>query len=221
MSFTIVPGRVIKDVLEKQYNYTVEVLEDATEEEIWKSFYNYRKLTENDNLLIYYAGHGKLDKQNDNGYWLPIDANPEIPNRWISDTDIKGNLRAIKAKHIMVIADSCFSGTLLRDISRVSALDIKKEVLIKKLLEKKIRVALTSGGEEPVLDSGGGNHSVFANKLINILRKNSNIITGNAVFNKLREQLVLNAKQTPIYNFIQNAGSEINSDFLFIPKKFY
>ncbi len=212
--------RALKNVLESQYNYTVEILEDATEEEIWKSFYNYRKLTEKDNLLIYYAGHGELDKQTDNGYWLPIDADPKIPNRWISDVDIKSNLRAIKAQHIMVIADSCFSGKLLRNISKIDLVDLKKKALLKKLLDKKIRVALTSGGEEPVLDSGGGKHSIFAKHFIDILKKNSDILSGNKVYNALKEELILNAQQTPRYNFIQNSGSQVDADYVFVPKKF-
>ena len=125
---------LLKNVLESQYNYTVEVLEDATEEEIVKSFIDYRKLTEKDNLLIYYAGHGELDMETDNGYWLPIDADPKIPNRWISDVDIKSHLRAIKAQHIMVIADSCFSGKLLRNISKVNLADLKKKALLEKII---------------------------------------------------------------------------------------
>ncbi len=213
--------RSIKHLLENQYNYKVTLIEDANEEQIWKHLYNLRKLNENDRLLIYYSGHGIIDKETDIGYWLPTDADPQIPNRWISDIDIKSNLRAIKAKHVMIIADSCFSGSLLRDTSKINVVDIKKKVLLQKLLEKKIRVALTSGGEEPVLDSGGGKHSIFAKHLIDILESNSQIITGNTVFNKLKEQLILNATQTPVYNFIQNSGSEINSDYIFVPKKFF
>ena len=35
------------------------------------------KLTEADNLLIYYAGHGTLEEKNQRGYWLPVDAGGE------------------------------------------------------------------------------------------------------------------------------------------------
>ena len=127
------------------------MIEDADEETIWKQLYNLRSLKEEDNLLIYYSGHGIIDKETDIGYWLPVDADPKIPNRWISDIDIKSNLRAIRAKHIMVIADSCFSGKLLRNITKVDLVDLKKKALLQRLLDKKIRVALTSGGEEPCI----------------------------------------------------------------------
>ena len=70
------------------------------------------------------VGHGELDKQTDNGYWLPIDADPKIPNRWISDVDIKSNLRAIKAHngHCRLM----FFGKLLRNI-RVDLVDSRKK----------------------------------------------------------------------------------------------
>ena len=97
--------REIKNLLEDKYNYNVTLIEDADEETIWKQLYNLRSLKEEDNLLIYYSGHGIIDKETDIGYWLPVDADPKIPNRWISDIDIKSNLHAIRAKHIMVIAD--------------------------------------------------------------------------------------------------------------------
>lgn len=212
--------RELKIILEGQYNYKVEVLENASEEQIWKHFYKYRNLKENDNLLIYYSGHGKLDNQTDKGYWLPVDADPIIPSRWISDDDIKSNLRAIKAKHIMIVADSCFSGTLLRDTNRVNLTDLKKKILLENLLKKKARVAFTSGGEEPVLDTGGGDHSIFAKNFLKVLSSNNNIISGRRVFDLVNEAMVLNANQTPKYNHIKNSGANLNSDYIFVPLKY-
>ena len=80
------------------------MIEDADEETIWKQLYNLRSLKE-DNLLIYYSGHGIIDKETDIGYWLPVDADPKIPNRWISVVGNKVIFVTIRAKHIMVIAD--------------------------------------------------------------------------------------------------------------------
>ena len=50
------------------------------------------ELTERDNLLIYYAGHGVLDEEADIGSWLPVDAERRAKNslahggssRWVS-----------------------------------------------------------------------------------------------------------------------------------------
>ena len=61
------------------------------------------KLKENDNLLIYYAGHGELDKAENRGYWLPVDASYELRSKWISNTRIVDRIKATKAKHVLLI----------------------------------------------------------------------------------------------------------------------
>ena len=73
-------------------------------------------MNENDKFLIYYAGHGYLDNDINKGFWLPINAQKEDPSNWISNSDITDQLIGIKSKHLLVIADSCFSGTLTRGI---------------------------------------------------------------------------------------------------------
>ena len=42
-----------------------------------------KKLGSNDNLLIYYAGHGEFDKNVEKAYWLPVDAQRDDPTNWI------------------------------------------------------------------------------------------------------------------------------------------
>ena len=67
-----------------------------------------------DNLLIYYAGHGELDNDEERGYWLPIDADTTKRSKWINNSYILDNIKATKAKHVLLISDSCFSGSLLQ-----------------------------------------------------------------------------------------------------------
>ena len=38
--------------------------------------------------------------------------------RWLSISDITDTLKAIEARHVMVVADNCFSGTLTRSAQR-------------------------------------------------------------------------------------------------------
>ena len=66
------------NVLEKKYGFEVELLLNADYDTTVNSLFNItRKLKSDDNLLIYYAGHGEIDKSEDRGYWLPVDANNE------------------------------------------------------------------------------------------------------------------------------------------------
>ena len=65
-------------------------------------------------LLIYYAGHGWLNEESNRGYWLPADAKPNRRSRWMSNATLTDTLKTLQAKHVMVVADSCYSGTRTR-----------------------------------------------------------------------------------------------------------
>ena len=72
------------------------------------------KLTDKDNLLIYYAGHGELDERNQRGHWLPVDAEPNSTANWISNVAITDVLNSMTVQQLLVVADSCYSGTMTR-----------------------------------------------------------------------------------------------------------
>ena len=146
-------------ILKTSYGFRTKLLIDAGRREILSELINYRKiLTPSDNLLIYYAGHGWVDKEADEGYWLPVDALPDNPVDWFSNASLTATIRAMQAKHVLVIADSCFSGKLTRGIKP----QIRSNDYLVKMAGKRARTALTSGGLEPVLDSDGTDgHSVF------------------------------------------------------------
>ncbi len=81
---------------------------------------------------------------------------------------------------------------------------------------KRARTALTSGGLEPVLDKGGGDHSVFAKAFLEALGENGDVLEGQELFERVRGRVALNAPQTPQYADIKEAGHE-HGEFLFIP----
>jgi tetratricopeptide (TPR) repeat protein len=206
---------VVADVLQKLYGFKVQSLFDATRRQILLALGKYRrKLGNNDNLLIYYAGHGWLDEDADVGYWLPVDAHSDNDVDWLSLDAVTSSIRAIPAKHVMIVADSCYSGKLTRGIH------IKRKTANywERMAKKRTRVVLASGGLEPVLDSGGaGGHSVFASAFLKALKKNSDIMDGTTLFTQVRRPVMLNASQTPEYADIRKAGHE-GGDFLFIRK---
>jgi peptidoglycan hydrolase-like protein with peptidoglycan-binding domain len=209
-------GRLLRD----NYGFNVTTLTDVTRAGIIDAFDGLRsRLTENDNLLVYYAGHGKLDRKADRGYWLPVDASENSRSQWLSNATITDTLKAISAKHVMVVADSCYSGTLTRGDQRGLELVAKAPDYFSKIVKRKTRTALTSGGLEPVTDRGSGGHSVFAKAFLDALRDNTAVIDGTQLFAKVREQVRLNADQTPQYSNIRLAGHEVGGDFLFVRKR--
>ena len=103
-----------------------------------------RKLTERDNLLVYYAGHGFLDKAAETGYWLPVDADKEITANWIGTHDLTSSLKAMNAKHVMIVADSCYSGTLIRSGPTQLRSGMERMAWLKRMQIKRSRTVLTS-----------------------------------------------------------------------------
>ena len=206
----------VADILENYYGFSVNLLVDAKRSEILLALNRFRKkLHKDDNLLIYYAGHGWLDEEADEGYWLPIDADSDNDVHWISNSSITSKLKAINAKHILVVADSCYSGKLSRGVH----ISHRNPNYFYRISRKKARSVLSSGGLEPVIDSGGsGNHSIFASALLNALMENKGIMDGTMLFLKIRRPVMLNADQTPEYSDIRKAGHQ-GGDFLFVRRK--
>jgi TPR repeat protein len=212
-------ANAVAELLQSRYGFRATTLTNATRDDVIQALDALRsKLTERDNLLIYYAGHGKLDRGSDRGFWLPIDAKEDSRANWLNNVTITDTLKAIQAKHVMVVADSCYSGTLTRDTRGVEV-RVKKSDYVSKTHRKKSRTVLASGGLEPVSDSGGSGHSVFAKAFMDALRDNEGVIDGLDVFAYVRKQVRLNADQVPNYANIRYAGHELGGDFLFVPRK--
>ena len=207
-------AEAVSELLSSSYGFKVETLLNATRSDTFSSLSRVRKqVGENDNLLIYYAGHGWLDKDAGEGYWMPVDAGEDDSGNWISSADIIASVKRTKAKHVMVVADSCFSGTLTRGLS----IKTRTPDYIKQIAAKKSRTALTSGGLEPVMDGGGasGDHSVFADAFLRILQENESVLDGHKFFSSLKSRVMVNSEQTPEYGDIRKAGHD-GGDFLFV-----
>ncbi|MCR9096164.1 MAG: caspase family protein [bacterium] len=211
-------ARAVGALLEQGYGYEVTTLENPGRADILKALVGLRRtLSEDDNLLIYYAGHGWLDPEADEGYWLPSDADREDPTNWISNDTITAQLRALRAKHVMVVADSCYSGKLVRGIK----VGTRPSDYFARMAERRARVVMSSGGLEPVYDAGGrGGHSVFAAAFMAALEENEAIVDGSTIFSRIRRPVMANADQIPEYADIRLAGHD-GGDFLFVRKGAY
>jgi hypothetical protein len=219
-------AREVEKILRDKYGFNTKLLIDANRYQILSAMNELRgKLTEKDNLLIYYAGHGELDKVNMRGHWLPVDAEGDNNANWISTVSITDILNTMSSQHILVIADSCYSGAMTRaSLARLDAgmSPEKKSEWLKAMLKAKSRTVLTSGGLKPVMDGGGGDHSVFANALIKALRTNSGLLEGQELYRNVSANVVAVAanyevEQVPQYAPVSHAGHEAG-EFFFVPK---
>jgi hypothetical protein len=62
------------------------------------------KLSADDSLLIFYAGHGVLDESSNEGYWLPVTAEPDRRSEWLSNDEIRNILVRTLTPACMAIA---------------------------------------------------------------------------------------------------------------------
>ncbi|MBN4062106.1 MAG: hypothetical protein COA57_02310 [Flavobacteriales bacterium] len=192
--------------------------EVATRESIINEFlWLVENVKENDNVLIYYSGHGEFQKKLNKGYWVPADAQTSSISIYISNNDIQTFLSSIKSKHTLLISDACFSGDIFRG-KTVSVPFDDSEKYYKEVYQLKSCQAITSGGIEPVMDGGKDGHSVFAYYFLKTLNENtSNYLDAAQLFEKLKVPVVNNSDQSPKFQPVKNTGDE-GGQFVFIRK---
>jgi len=219
-------ARAVHDLLVEKYGFRSRLLLNATREAIIAALGEMQTLVgENDNLLIYYAGHGKLLEGR--GYWLPVDAEPDEITNWIPNSTITDLLGIIKARHVLVVADSCYSGSLSgMAVPRPLQTQVAKVSprWVRAMLKRPSRTVLTSGGLKPVLDVGtGGKHSVFARAFLAALRDADQLLDGYRLYQSLFEPVSQEAarfgvEQKPTYAAVLGSGG-ISGEFFFVPRR--
>jgi uncharacterized caspase-like protein len=173
------------------------------------------RLGPDDRLLIYYAGHGEIDPVTEEGFWQPVDAEPGRQFTWIANDDVRRYLRGMPAKHVLVVADSCFSGSLTRSAANYAS--VPRDRFFTEIDENISRKAISSGGTKPVMDSGSKGHSVFAYYLLKALRENDQpYLASFELFGRLARAVTNNSSQKPEFGTVQEAGDEGAGDFTFI-----
>ena len=218
----------VAEVLRDKYDFEVELLLDATRKDILTSLNRLRReLKETDNFLLYYAGHGVLDEIKE-GYWQPVDSDIDDDSEWISNKRINSTLKKFKANNVLLMADSCYAGAQFRGIKPIDeessssiASSLTREALVQRLSKAKSRVAITSGGLEPVVDRIGlSENSVFARSFIDTLNENKTIITSGDMFTSVRQRVVpitaeAGFEQTPEFGKLWASGHK-GGDFIFL-----
>ncbi len=213
----------LADLLRSRYGFKTTVLLNADRYQILSALNTLREtLTPADNLLIYFAGHGELDEVNQRGHWLPVDAERDSTANWIPTTAVTDILNIMRAKQILLVVDSCYAGALTRSsVGRLAAGMTESERLhwLKTMAARRSRTVLTSGGVAPVMDAGGGRHSVFAKALLEVLGANTDAIDGQRLHREVAARVAFAAAnmrfdQVPEYAPIRFAGHEAGEFFL-------
>ena len=167
-----------------------------------------------DSVLIYYAGHGGHDKVVGGGYWVPWDARHSNTGSYFDNVLTQKLIAGMKARHVLLISDSCYSGTLFGK-ARALPPDITDKYYLS-LFNEKSRWGMTSGNFTPVSDGGTDGHSVFAYQLIKALRKNSSpYLSTQQLYTGFAHIVANNSEQSPMCRPIKNTGDQ-GGEFIFI-----
>jgi len=219
---TAVAGaRAMADMLKNRYNFDdVQLLENATRREMLIALDELgRDVLPNDNVLVYYAGHGFLDSETGKGYWVPVDAVGTDQTTFLRNSSIRDELNTIAARgrHTLLIADSCFSGSLLRSGTRSLPPQTNSERYYQKVAQKKSVQIMAAGGVEYVDDNyRSTGHSPFTHFLLNELEySNQPLLTVSELSQNVEKAVANNVSQVPETGVLQGAGDELG-EFIFI-----
>lgn len=190
----------LSELLKPRYAFApgnVKLLLNADRRTILDALAEFRqRLTEDDRLLLYFAGHGQIDVVTEAGFRQPVDAEVGKRYTWIAHDDVRREIRGLPAKHVVLLAESCFSGSLTRGAGEWR--EIPEDRFFTEIDALVSRKVISSGGTEPVADAGSGGHSVFAYYLLKALRENNRpYIASFELFNRLARAVTNNSKQKP------------------------
>lgn len=224
LSCPVNDARELGSILTDKYGFDTVITvydKDATRKNIIQQLeWLTENLNKDDNLLIFYAGHGQFNKNLNRGYWVPSDAVSNSAADYIPNGEIRTFMSGIPAKHILLITDACFGGDIFRGKTESFVFDPNNmERYYREVYRRQSRLALTSGGLEQVRDDGREGHSIFAFYLLKALKENKNrLMDASQLYNELRIAVANNSEQTPILQAVKDTYDE-GGQFIFVNRK--
>ena len=245
--------------LRENYGFETRIFENLPKVELTKKLFEYRKDFEgikyapDSQLLLFFSGHGYFhdpdpeDDEEGEGYLITADTYSFVEDPWMNTAlkheELRKVIDGIACQHILVLLDTCFSGTFDPTYEKPrfplfkGPIDGNQLEQIKKALEVKARWCLTAAGAEFVLDGNNGQYSPFALAFLNALETkggDDSLLTLEEVWERVEE-----SKNNPVYDKAikqlkekegkdlqrpeprrgQFGESDPESDFLFFPVK--
>jgi tetratricopeptide (TPR) repeat protein len=204
----------LKMILKNSYNFNddnILTLFNPERTDFKKRFLELSEVIQpEDNLIIFYAGHGIWNEKEKKGYWLLTDAKRNDPNTWLPNKEVLTMISNLSSRHTLLITDACFSGSVFKTRS----IGADAPPAVREMSEKISRVAITSGNDTEVPDQ-----SVFMKYLIKALSENKEkYLTAQKMFiTQIIEAVMTESKTEPRYGTLELAG-HVGGDFIFTKK---
>jgi len=201
-------ARDVMEVLTAQYQFDDAHIitlfnEEATQANILHQLEQLsRQVTERDNLLVYFSGHGEYNKTIDEGFWIPVDGRLDNHGSFVAFSIFSRYLKAIRSFHTFVIADSCYAGSMFtdRDVrTRTMALERRERI--------PSRWLFTAGRNEVVSDGKPGDNSPFADSILWHLKNyDQGLLSVRDLIQRVVDDVSANVTQIPRGEPIHGVG---------------
>jgi formylglycine-generating enzyme required for sulfatase activity len=221
LSYAVADAQALAKMLVGNYGFPEDNVrlilnQDATKAAIEEALENCTQAGTDDFVVAFFAGHGltrHLGGRGQRGYLVPVDGARDRSHnpKWSSlldMVDLEQSSEAMEAKHALFVLDCCFGGLAVKRAAPPIAAG----------LSNRARQVISAGSaEQPVLDAGGGGHSVFTASLLDGLQGSADldgdeVVTFGELFNHVGrsvEQKTEN-RQTPLQaTFPDHEGGSI------------
>ncbi len=211
----------IARVLKEKYGFETEIVENANLDDVFIKLaeYKQRKFKPQDQLLIFFAGHGYFDDNFGEGFVVARNSlqNDKAKTTYISHNRLRGVIGNIPSEHIFLAMDVCFGGTFDPVIASArgnESIETNDAEFLVRKLSQRTRKYLTSGGKEYVSDGVPGKNSPFTVKILQALSDGG----GNDRILTLSELKTYVEKLKPEPRMGSFGDDKPESDFVFVGK---
>lgn len=172
-------AKALQQTLQNDFGFEVQLVTNPTRDDIerWLSEYrDNKRYGPNDQLMIFFAGHGVYYDKAKMGYLVASDSKTDDPTHktYLSYSDL-GNiyLKNINCNRIFLVLDACFAGSFF-DNNGVRGnqqdVDAKNLAYLKRTAaNQRFYKGISSGGKQYVEDGKPGQHSPFAGSFMRTL----------------------------------------------------
>lgn len=184
-----------------EMGFTTKVVRDPSSDQLVRELKKFlmRNVGRDTRLIVFFAGHGWTDNQR-NGFILPRDIpideqSDDFLSRAVSMSEVRAMTDSTDAKHVLLVFDSCFSGSifLVRSNLRPSQLFVRDA-------DRKVHQFITSGSENEQVPDATDFYKAFIEGLKGQADTfKDGVVTANELGAWLKAQVTQIGAQTPQY----------------------
>ena len=234
LHYAVADAISMRDVLIQYYGFPPDHIkmllnDDATKENVEDAladFADQTKYQTDDRVLVFFSGHGQtvsLPGGGEMGFLIPSDANVELDHidnampylrSCVEMSEVWDYLQSTPAKHVLLIADACYSGIL----AQTRALGIAPGALAAMASRRALQVITAGAKGETSTELDEYGHGAFTYKLLEELKARAaegpgNVFTTSDLYASVERDVadLTNGGQDPQFGNYKTEG-----DFLFI-----